>query len=246
VVTEKAWKPPQKPAEAAEERLILGILEGRFPIDSALPGERDLSALLGVTRPTLREALQRLARDGWVDIQQGKPTRVRNFWQEGSLGVLAALVQHPAHLPQDFVPHLLQVRLLLAPTYTRLAVERQPDQIAELAENGAQLPDHADAFADFDWQLHLALTRACGNPVFTLILNGFRDLYPLMARLYFDGQAARQASRQFYTDLAVSARKADGAGAENLTAQVMRHSLQLWQTNASALDEIIPRQDRAA
>ena len=34
------WKPPQKPAELAETRLLEGILSGRFPVNSNLPGER--------------------------------------------------------------------------------------------------------------------------------------------------------------------------------------------------------------
>ena len=72
------WQPIQKPAEVAESRLLESILSGSFPINRTLPGERELAKQLGVTRPTLREALQRLARDGWLDIQQGKPTRVRD------------------------------------------------------------------------------------------------------------------------------------------------------------------------
>jgi GntR family transcriptional regulator, negative regulator for fad regulon and positive regulator of fabA len=57
-----------------------------------------------VTRPTLRETLQRLERDGWVEIHQGKPTRVRDYWKEGSLGVLNTLARHPDHLPDNFIP----------------------------------------------------------------------------------------------------------------------------------------------
>lgn len=53
-----------RPAEQAERQLIQEILNGVFPADSALPPERALAGMLGVTRPTLREVLQRLARDG--------------------------------------------------------------------------------------------------------------------------------------------------------------------------------------
>ena len=80
------WNAPEKPAEFAENRLIQAIISGHFPINSNLPAERELAAQLGVTRPTLREALQRIARDGWIEIRHGKPTRVRNYWQEGNLG----------------------------------------------------------------------------------------------------------------------------------------------------------------
>ena len=90
------WKPIQKPAETAEQRLLDAILCGHFAVNSSLPGERDLAEQVGVTRPTLREAMQRLARDGWLDIQHGKPTRVRDYWLEGNMGVLTVLAQMPA------------------------------------------------------------------------------------------------------------------------------------------------------
>src|SRR5512142_3239854 len=118
------WNPVQKPAEIAEQRLLEAILSGHFVVNRSLPGERDLAAQIGVTRPTLREALQRLARDGWLDIQQGKPTRVRDYWQEGNMGVLSILAQMPSQQTSNFVTHLLEVRVLLAPTYTRQAMEQ--------------------------------------------------------------------------------------------------------------------------
>src|SRR5512147_3175492 len=128
----KTWKPIQKPAEIAEGRLLDGILSGHFAINSTLPGERDLAEQIGVTRPTLREALQRLARDGWLDIQHGKPTRVRDYWLEGNMGVLSMLAQMPSQQTSDFVAHLLEIRILLAPAYTRQAMEAAASEIAML------------------------------------------------------------------------------------------------------------------
>lgn len=49
-----------RPSEHAESALVTAILDGEFPPGSALPGERVLAGQLGVTRPTLREAIQRL------------------------------------------------------------------------------------------------------------------------------------------------------------------------------------------
>lgn len=71
----------QSPAGFAEEYIIESIWNSRFPPGSILPAERELSELIGVTRTTLREVLQRLARDGWLTIQHGKPTRVNDFWK---------------------------------------------------------------------------------------------------------------------------------------------------------------------
>lgn len=223
------WLPPVRPAELSETRLIDAILDGRFPIDSALPPERELAELLGVTRPTLRETLQRLARDGWLEIHHGRATRVRNYWVEGNLAVLAALARRSDHLPPHFVPQLLTVRLLLAPTYTRQAVERDPALVTTLLDDYAQLPDEAGIFARADWRLHHALTAASGNPVFTLILNGFEQLYRLMGAQYFDNPHTRSHSRAFYDQLLAAARANDPARAEELTRQVMAESLRFWQ-----------------
>jgi len=97
------WEIPEKPAEVAEQRIINAIVEGVFPINSSLPSERDLSTMIGVTRPTLREALQRLSRDGWIEIHQGKTTRVRNYWTEGNLNVLSSISKYSDYLPEVFV-----------------------------------------------------------------------------------------------------------------------------------------------
>jgi len=228
-----AWDPPIRPAELAETRLIAAILDGQFSINSTLPPERDLSTQLGVTRPTLREALQRLARDGWLEIRHGRPTRVRDYWHEGSLGVLGAIARSPGPLPPQFVPNLLVVRLALAPAYTRLAVEQSPQAIADLLEAYQVIEDTPEAFAEADWHLHRVLTIASGNPVFTLILNGFGALYHNLAGLYFASSEARAHSRSFYAGLLSSARSSDPDGAEALTRRVMRESIDIWRRVAA-------------
>jgi GntR family negative regulator for fad regulon and positive regulator of fabA len=223
------WNPPLKPAETAENHLIDAIIEGHFPIGSTLPAERELASRMGVTRPTLREALQRLGRDGWVEIHHGKPTRVRDYWHEGNLGVLGAIARRSQNLPADFVPNLLFVRQLMAPAYARLAVQRQPEQLVAQLAPQAQLEDTPEAFAVFDWELHHLLTVLSGNPIFTLILNGFRELYHPMACLYFESQTARARSRDFYTRLLEAAKAGDPEMAEATTRSVMQDSLTLWR-----------------
>jgi len=224
-----SWEPIPKPAEIAETRLLEAILDGTFPIDSSLPGERTLAAQIGVTRPTLREALQRLARDGWLDIQQGKPTRVCDYWHEGSLAVLSALAQSPQYQSPDFVSYLLEIRLLLAPTYTHQALAQSCSQISKLLKQADQLNEDPAVFAHFDWQLHYLLTQLAQNPVFRLLLNSFESLYTLMAERYFSFDECRQNSRDFYTALLSCTEICDLDAAEKLTYETMQTSLELWQ-----------------
>ena len=222
------WQSPEKPAEITEKRLIEAILDGHFPINSTLPGERSLAEQLGVTRPTLREAMQRLARDGWLEINQGKPTRVRNYWQEGSLAVLASVARHHRHLPDDFICNLLIVRQLLAPTYASLAVKNSPGELVSLLDRILMIPGDAPSYAAADWELHYKMTVSSGNPLFTLILNGFKDLYPEIGEVYFRSSEARERSMGFYKELRTCAQAGDSVAAKQVTESVMKDSIEIW------------------
>lgn len=227
--TDLDWGPVLKPAEITEKRLIKAILDRNFPPNSFLPGERELSDSLGVTRPTLRETLQRLERDGWVEIHQGKPTRVKDYLQEGRLGVLNSLAGHLDSLPQDFVENLLEVRLAMAPKYTALAVKNASDKVIKLL---AEQPDPEDlpiTFSKFDWNLQHQLTLLSGNPVFVMILNSFEDLYLKLAPLYFSEPDARQRSLAYYQELTKAANEYDIGLVENLTKEVMQDSIEFWR-----------------
>lgn len=237
---------PKKPASHAEQSLITAILEGKFPSGSALPAERDLARKLYVTRPTLREVLGRLERDGWLTIRQGKSTVVNDIWSSGGLNVVSGIVRHARVLPVEFVPSLLELRLLMSPFYARAAVERAASEVGAFLSGYTKLPDTAGAFASFDWKLHHLLTMASGNPIFTLILNGFSGFYERMARVYFRRAEARDASRAFYAALLKSADREDGTAAERATRRVMAASLQLWRAASAPPEAPAPKKPRGA
>jgi len=218
------WNPIPKPAEIAEGRLLEAILSGHFPVNSSLPGERELSVQLGVTRPTLRETLQRLARDGWLDIQHGKPTRVKDYWHEGNLAVLSTLASSATGQAPDFVSNLLELRTLLAPAYCSQACETARGEVAAFLDHFSDLEEDSSAFAHFDWRLHQLMTQRAKNPVFRLLLNSFERLYLMMAEHYFAYQECRDHSRAFYAAL----QECTPGQAESLARKTMQESMQLW------------------
>jgi GntR family transcriptional regulator, negative regulator for fad regulon and positive regulator of fabA len=228
----KTWESPSKPTDLTESRLVEAILDGTFPSNTNLPPERELALQLGVTRPTLREALQRLSRDGWIEIRHGKSTRVRDYWREGNLLILNAIANHQSILPKNFVPNLLQIRLLLAPTYTRLAMQTSLNETIRLLESLQSVPEKPEDFTNVDLELHCTLTRLSGNPVFTLILNGFGDLYRKMGLIYFQKQQNRDHSRSFYKKLLSAVLSNDPFLVEEVTRRVMEDSITLWSQAA--------------
>jgi GntR family negative regulator for fad regulon and positive regulator of fabA len=226
------WSAPQRPVSYVEQALVTAILDGSYPPGCSLPGERELAASLGVTRPTLREALRRLESDGWLSVAQGKATRVKDFWREGGLNLLGDLVRYSKELPDGFVKNLLDVRLAMAPAYAREAVEHAAGEVKDFLEGSKTLEDTPQAYASFDWRLHVALTVASKNPIYTLILNGFSGFYEEMARRYFENPEARRSSQAFYADLLEAAGNHDAQAAEAVTQRVMLESIAFWQLTA--------------
>src|SRR5690606_17423112 len=62
---------PQRLYRQISEQLRKLIVAGEFPPGSRLPAERDLAVQLGVSRPSLREALIALEVQGYIDVHMG-------------------------------------------------------------------------------------------------------------------------------------------------------------------------------
>ncbi|MDO6428312.1 fatty acid metabolism transcriptional regulator FadR [Thalassotalea sp. 1_MG-2023] len=189
------------PAGFAEQYIVESIWNGGFPPGSILPAERELSELIGVTRTTLREVLQRLARDGWLTIKHGKPTKVNNFWDTSSLNVLETLAQLDQEGVPDLVDNLMSARTNISAIYVRGAIRNNPEKTIELLEAYKDIEDTGEAYAEFDYQLNKELVVASGNPIYLLILNGFKGLYSRIGSLYFAHPNGREISRAFYDKL---------------------------------------------
>ncbi len=232
------YQKPERPIDYAERILIQNILDGVFPIGERLPAERDLANQLGVTRPTLREALRHLEQEGWLLVQAGKPTLVRDFWREGGLNLLSRLVRHQGYIEPSFITHLLEFRLLLAPHYAADAIQKNPRQVLETLAEMPHPQASAQDYALFDWQLQRTLAIATDNPIFLLILNGFTNFYAHIALIYFQATEARTTSYHYYTDLKTAAIDADSLAAHQITYQVMQQSIIHWQAVSAGITKI--------
>lgn len=191
----------KSPAGFAEQYIVESIWNGVFPPESILPAERELSELIGVTRTTLREVLQRLARDGWLTIKHGKPTKVNNFWETSSLNILETL----AHLDQEGMPdlldNLLSARTNISAIYVQDAIKNDPKKTIELLSSYIDVEDTAEAFSAFDYKVNKELVTASGNSIYLLILNGFKGLYSRIGPLYFSHPVGREITRNYYQKL---------------------------------------------
>jgi GntR family transcriptional regulator, negative regulator for fad regulon and positive regulator of fabA len=125
------------------------------------------------------------------------------------------------------------MRVLLAPAYTRMAMQNSLNEVIHLLESMQNIEDSAEEFTKRDLDLHRQLTILSNNPVFTLIFNGFGDLYQKMGLLYFNASQSRDHSRSFYKKLLSAVLSNDFYSAEEVTRRVMEDSIELWHRSVS-------------
>jgi DNA-binding FadR family transcriptional regulator len=125
-----------------------------------LLGERELAALLEVSRPVLREALRALAMLGIVDIQHGRGTRVR----QADASVLRHFFTYALAQQPDILEDVMQARIAIECQAIRLACERASE--ADLAQIQAMLDGIMATLRDpkkggeADYAFHTAIVRA--------------------------------------------------------------------------------------
>jgi GntR family negative regulator for fad regulon and positive regulator of fabA len=208
--------------------LVTGILNGTYPVGSALPNERTLAARLGVTRPTLRETLQGLAKEGWLTIRHGKSTVVNEYWQKGGLSLLGTLAKHGSYWSNGFITHLLEIRMVLLPPAARLAATRHPQRILNYLGERDNLAEEPQAYSAYDWNLQVLMARYSENPVYLLILNDFAPVFSRMAVPYFAFDKSRNAAKEYYRNLTRAIHQG-GAVVEQTVKNAIEKSIDIWQ-----------------
>ncbi|TQV81555.1 fatty acid metabolism transcriptional regulator FadR [Aliikangiella coralliicola] len=231
----------RSPAAFAEEYIVDSIWNGKFAPGTILPAERELSELIGVTRTTLREVLQRLARDGWLTIQHGKPTRVNNIWETAGLHILDTITRLDDAGSLKLADQLLDVRTQFGGIYFRFAMKENPDKMIELFADVENVKETAKDYIEYDWHVQHQCAALSGNPVYILMLNGFRNIYHRIGRFYFNVADARKLAKAHYLNLKNIVANQDMAQLSDAIWTYGRQSGELWaemRSNLNSLKEI--------
>ncbi|WP_431955289.1 FadR/GntR family transcriptional regulator [Nocardia lijiangensis] len=118
-----ALQPVVKRSVSADvfEQIAADVLSGELAPGSTLPSERQLAEALGVSRPAVREALQRLAAAGLVAVRQGDATTVLDYRRGAGLEVLPRLLIREGMLEPAVARSILEVRMHNGPKVAELA-----------------------------------------------------------------------------------------------------------------------------
>ncbi|TMU86994.1 GntR family transcriptional regulator [Bacillus sp. BHET2] len=213
------------------------ILGGGLKNQASLQSERELAAYYKVGRPTIREALQRLERDGWITSRKGMPPIVNDYWRDGNLMTIVTILQHEDEIPDEFIIHMLELRVSITPTYFRDALLNNRLKVISLFVPFEDVTDDAYWYADFDWHIQQQVAMLSANPIYLLILNSFKDIYIRMAEKYFTTPSHRAALRDYYDRLLKWILDGDIPKAEQTIRDMMETSLRLWKQKMNGGNE---------
>lgn len=159
------------------EQVLDVIRSENIQVGDKLPSERDLAKTLGVSRPTLREAIVTLTAIGVLEIRRGVGTFVAATDFSGSLGFKLGEIMGAGVNPFD----ALELRVLLEPGIAALAAERADQKlIRKLEENLEKTREKSkqdETYFDEDHDFHLTIVRAINNPLVEHALETALDIW---------------------------------------------------------------------
>src|SRR4051812_23232063 len=167
---------------------IAALIErGEYAVGERLPPERDLAKQLGVSRPSVREALIALEVEGYVDVRVGSGVYVTGRQPAA-----------PATLPMDSGPfELIRARWIIEAECAALAAKNatraQVRAIEEALDEMEQQRDRGMMPLAPDRQFHQRIAEASGNSALALVVRTLWEQRtgPLFLRLehHFDTPA---------------------------------------------------------
>ena len=184
---------PKRLYRQIAEQLRALMESGEFAVGQRIPAERDLAMQLGVSRPSVREALIALEVEGWVEVRSGSGVYV--------LRNTAPLTGTKAAYDEWGPLQLIMARGLIEGEAAALAAQHATkEQIAKMADALAHmklaLQEGKDPLAG-DEQFHRAISQACSNEVLRDTISRYWQARrsPLYLRLadYFERPASWRA-----------------------------------------------------
>ncbi len=222
------------------EQIVAEVLSGEMQPGESLPSERRLAEVLGVSRPAIREALNRLSAAGLVEVRQGDATTVRDFRRHAGLDLLPRLLLRAGELDVSVARSILETRLHNGPKVAELAAQRRPPALAQLLDEAIQALEeeqdpverqrHAMTFWDH-------VVDGADSIAFRLMFNTLRAAYepalPALATMMADEVGRPDAYRR----LAAAIAAGEPAAAQKAARDLLEPATTALLTAINTLEE---------
>lgn len=152
------------------------ILNGTYPVGSKLPSENELCHILGVSRPSVKTALQQLCFMGMAETRPGDGTYVKKF----NIGQYIQQVTDII-LDEENQDEMAEFRAKMELTYATVAMEHANERdFAKMDEilDKMDLTYKDNNFLEhskLDFQLHYTICKSTHNQFFLLVFRMLSD-----------------------------------------------------------------------
>lgn len=166
----------QSIGEQVFEQLKEQIFNNEWKRGEKIPSENDLAVSFGVSRITVRQALQKLTALGLIETRLGEGSFIRDAAPGINMNPLIPI----AYLKENSLQEILEYRRALEGNVAELATEKaSEDEVAKLEEAYKlmeQVKDELELFSKADLNFHLLLANMTKNSLIIQTFHIFNDV----------------------------------------------------------------------
>lgn len=226
---------PKRLYQTVAAQILALIRQEEFPAGERLPPERELALKLGVSRPSLREALIALEIGGQIEIRMGSGVYVRDASAD-DVSVMGALGDSPSEL--------MQARAAIEGSVVVLASARMTaatlDRLRRMIERMRRLAAAGKSPVEADRQFHMLIAETAGNSVLSRFVGELFDSrhYPIAAAMRGHTESAQTwtAAVREHEDVLKALQAGDPIAAQTAMRAHLKASEERWISGALKQD----------
>lgn len=169
------------------------IVEGKLKPGDRLPPEREMIKQLGVSRPSLREALNSLVTMGFLEVRQAKRTYVKSVTSRLIEDPLALLIKADEQKIFDLIEVRKAIETWAAYHAAQKASREDIDQLDMVITKMKKALEEGRPWEKEDADFHLAIAKATHNTIHMHIMSGIYDLLrESMSKIFTDREKVKK------------------------------------------------------
>lgn len=192
------------------------LMKGAWKVGEKIPSENELCELFGVSRVTVRAAIQQLEILGLVETKHGGGTFVKDFSSISAMDAFHPLVQ--LHHNQDLIT-VLEYRKIIEKGTIGIAVSKiTSEDLRGLEDNYAtmiSLIDDPEPYAKADLQFHYRIAQISRNPIIVKVYELINEILSV-AMVDIVKLLGHQIGIKYHREILEALKRGDKASCEKL------------------------------
>jgi GntR family transcriptional repressor for pyruvate dehydrogenase complex len=173
------------------------ISEGTLKPGDRLPSERELIKEFGVSRPSIREALNSLVAQGFLEVKQGNRTFIKSITSEKLQDPFSLLIKADTQKIFDLIEVRKAMEAWGAFHAAQRVTEEDIERLGEIIREMKGALDEGRSWERQDADFHVAVAQATHNTIQTHMMFTIYDLLrESVARVFRDQKKTKKLFQQ--------------------------------------------------